>query len=266
MPEAPEIKQFADELLDFFKNKKLIQIKILAGRYSRHGSPDYLEETNKLFPLSIKDINTKGKFIYATLDNNYILAFTMGLSGFFTTDNIKHNNIEFKTDKGSIYMNDVRNFGTFNIFKTNDQLNKKLEKLGPDIFDVSENDFISIVKSMPNKKIADFLMMQEKISGIGNYLRAEILWLSKINPLRKIKDLKDTEIKTIYNNSVKLVWYFYDFDKALKKKIISDNDKFPLDYNRDFFAYGEKKDIYNNEIITETLNNRTIHYAPNYQK
>ena len=42
----------------------------------------------------------------------------MGLSGFFTNDNIKHNNIEFKTDKGSIFMNDVRNFGTFNIFKT----------------------------------------------------------------------------------------------------------------------------------------------------
>ena len=266
MPEAPEIKQYADDLKDFFNNNKLVEIKVLSGRYSKHSLPDYLHDLNKLLPLKIININTKGKFIYITLENNFILAFTMGLSGFFTTDIIKHNHIQFISDKGSIFMNDVRNFGTFDIYKNFDKLNKKLNKLGPDIFDISEHQFIEIVKSGSKYTIGEFLMKQEKISGIGNYLRAEILWLSKINPFKKIKSLSDNDIKIIYYNSKKLVWYFYDYIQGKNNNIISKNDKFPIDYDRDYFAYQEKKDIYNNEIITDTLGNRTIHYAPNYQK
>lgn len=266
MPEAPEIRQFADELIEFFDGKQLTKIKILSGRYSRHEPPKNLDILNKNLPSKIKDIKTKGKFIYVILDNNYVLAFTMGLSGYFTTDKIKHNHIEFETNKDSIFMNDMRNFGTFEIHDSFDKLNKKLNKLGPDIFYVNENDFVNIVQKSPNVEIGSFLMKQEKISGIGNYLRAEILWVSKIDPFRKIKNLKVNEIKDIYHNSVKLVWYFYDFQKALKNKIVSDKDKYPLDYDRDFFVYGEKKDINNKEIVRKTLGNRTIHYVPDYQK
>ena len=270
MPEAPEIRQFADELIEFFKGKKLQKVKILSGRYSRHSPPKNLEQLNKLLPLKIKEIKTKGKFIYAILENNWILAFTMGLSGFFTDDKIKHNHIEFETNNGSIngsiFMNDVRNFGTFEIQDSFDNLNKKLNKLGPDIFHITENEFIPIIQKSPNIEIGSFLMKQEKISGIGNYLRAEILWLSKIDPFRKIKNLKLDEIKEIYRNSIKLVWYFYDFEKALKNNIVSDKDKYPMDYDRDFFVYGEKKDINNKEVVCKTLGNRTIHYVPDYQK
>lgn len=266
MPEAPEIKQYADDLKIFFKNNKLLEIKILSGRYHRHSLPDNLNDLNKSFPLNINQINTKGKFIYLILENNYVLAFTMGLTGFFTTDNIKHNHIQFITNKGSIFMNDMRNFGTFDIYKNMDKLNKKLNKLGPDIFDITQDQFLNIIKSGSKYKIGEFLMKQEKIAGIGNYLRAEILWVSKINPFKKIELLKDDDIILIYKNSQKLIWYFYDYKKGKDKNIISKTDKFPIDYDRDFFTYQEKKDIYNNEIITDTLGNRTIHYAPNYQK
>jgi formamidopyrimidine-DNA glycosylase len=163
-------------------------------------------------------------------------------------------------------MNDMRNFGTLSIFKNIEQLQKKLDKIGPDIFYITENQFVEIIKSAPSAKIGEFLMKQQKIAGIGNYLRADILWLSKISPFRKIKDLTLQEIKTIFINSQKLIWYFYDYKQGIKDKIISKTDKFPIDYNRDFFAYGEKKDIHGNEIKTDTLGSRTIHYVPDYQK
>ena len=266
MPEAPEIRQYADDLINFFNKKELINIKIHSGRYIRHSLPKNFNELNKLLPQKIKDIKTKGKFIYIILNNGYVLAFTMGLSGFFTTDPLKHNHIEFVTNKESIFMNDMRNFGTFEIQPNLDKLNIKLNKLGPDIFNVSKVEFTNIIKESSNTEIGAFLMKQEKISGIGNYLRAEILWLSKIDPFRKIKNLTNMEINLIYQNSIKLVWYFYDFKQALKKKIILDTDKYPIDYDRDYFIYGESTDIFNNKIIKKTLANRTIHYVPNYQK
>ena len=266
MPEAPEIRQYSDDLNDFFEDHKLTEIKILAGRYKRHEVPDHLNELNKLLPQKIKDIKTKGKFIYVILENNYVIAMTMGLSGFFTEDDLKHNNIEFKTINGSIFMNDMRNFGTLSIFKNIEQLQKKLDKIGPDIFYITENQFVEIIKSAPSAKIGEFLMKQPKIAGIGNYLRADILWMSKISPFRKIKDLTLQEIKNIFINSQKLIWYFYDYKQGIKDKIISKTDKFPIDYDRDFFAYGEKKDINGHEVKTDTLGGRTIHYVPDHQK
>ena len=176
MPEAPEIRQYSDELNDFFEDHKLTEIKILSGRYKRHGVPDNLNELNKLLPQKIKDVKTKGKFIYVILENNYVIAMTMGLSGFFTEDDLKHNNIQFKTINGSIFMNDVRNFGTLSIFKNIEQLQEKLDKIGPDIFYITENQFVEIIKKAPSAKIGEFLMKQQKIAGIGNYLRADILW------------------------------------------------------------------------------------------
>ena len=70
MPEAPEIRQYSDDLNDFFEDHKLTEIKILAGRYKRHEVPDHLNELNKLLPQKIKDIKTKGKFIYVAVNEN----------------------------------------------------------------------------------------------------------------------------------------------------------------------------------------------------
>jgi formamidopyrimidine-DNA glycosylase len=56
MPEAPEIRQYADDLIDFFNNKQIINIKIHSGRYIRHSLPKNLNELNKLLPQKIKDI------------------------------------------------------------------------------------------------------------------------------------------------------------------------------------------------------------------
>ena len=96
-------------------------------------------------------------------------------------------------------------------------------------------------------------MDQKVISGFGNYLRADILWLSKISPFRKVNKLSDSEIKTIYHNGKVLTWGDYDYKKAKKEKIITSKDKIPQDYKRDFFVYYEETDIYGHPVIKEEL-------------
>ena len=68
-------------------------------------------------------------------------------------------------------------------------------------------------------------------------MRADILYLSKINPFRKVYNLNNNELKNIFINSKKLIWGLYNIKKA--KKII-----LPTDYNQDTDIYGnnvEKK-------------------------
>ena len=79
------------------------------------------------------------------------------------------------------------------------ELTNKLNKIGPDIMEQSTDLelFKNQIKKRNNldKSIGLVIMDQKIISGIGNYLRADILYLSKINPFRKVKKLNNYEIE-----------------------------------------------------------------------
>jgi formamidopyrimidine-DNA glycosylase len=282
MPEINEVRKYADFVKS--KLKKINKINILNGRYKKHGPfPLYKELVNTL-PVNVIDIKTKGKFMYMILSDGYYLFSTLGLSGgwvyqdnktkkyshpeiieylnkkdvdAYLETSLNHLNVEFVTDHGSIFFYDTLSFGTLKVIKNETELNKKLNTLGPDIMDNSTTYEIFKQRIQMNrnmtKEIGIVLMDQKTISGIGNYLRADILWLSKISPFRKINKITDNELKEIYHNSKVLTWGDYDYKKAIKEKIITSKDELPRDYERDFFVYFEDKDIYGHKIIKEEL-------------
>ena len=284
MPEINEVRRYADFLIQKLKNKNILEINILNGRYKKHKPFDkYKELVNKL-PIKLVDVKTKGKFLYMILEDNYYIFSTLGLSGGWTYQSkqsavfehplessyidqketegylktaLNHLNVEFKTDTGSVYFYDTLSFGTLKVIKTEDELNKKLNTLGPDIMDISTTFEVfkgQLLKEKNlKKKIGVVLMDQKVISGVGNYLRADILWLSKISPFRKVNKLTDGEIKDIYHNGKVLTWGDYDYSRARKEKIITSKDKVPRDYKRDFFVYNEETDIYGHPVIKEEL-------------
>jgi formamidopyrimidine-DNA glycosylase len=121
-----------------------------------------------------------------------------------------------------------------------------------------------------NKSIGIVLMNQKLISGIGNYIRADALWLAKINPFKEVKNMSDEEFKKLYHSLKVITWGNYNRKYAIKNKIINESDKIPYDYKRDFFVYKENKDIYSNPVIKEELyegnQKRFIYWVKNIQK
>lgn len=296
MPEINEVRKYADFIRTKLKNKYINEINILKGRYIKHGPFNNYDVIVKELPLKLLDVKTKGKFMYIILEKNYYIFSTLGLSGgwcYYTNNtnkyehpllddylnkysveqyrkkSLNHLNVEFKIKNGSLYFHDVLSFGTLNIINDDKLLNKKLSIIGPDVMDISFDIFnIQILKKNNlNKKIGIVLMNQKIISGIGNYLRADILWLSKISPFRLINDLDKNDINTIYKNTLILTWGEYDFEKAIKMKILKniDKKKLPKYYNRDFFVYKQYKDIYNNIVYKKELfegsQKRTIYWT-----
>jgi endonuclease-8 len=301
MPEINEVKQYADFLNSKLKNKNIIQVNILNGRYKKHRPFTNYNELQKNLPIKVLDIKTKGKFLYMILANNLYLFSTLGLSGgwvykknnstkyehpiileylkkeqidSYMEQSLKHLNVEFKTQNGSVYFYDTLSFGTLKIIDNQNELDNKLNMIGPDIMDNETNYelFSERIKKSKNlhKMIGIVLMDQKTISGIGNYLRADILWLSKISPFRKVNKLTDEELKKIFHNAKVLTWGQYDIKEAKRLKIITSEDKLPSDYNRDFFVYYEDKDIYGHKITKEELyegsQKRFIYYVKSYQK
>ena len=290
MPEVVEVRKYADFLNKILKNKNIIEINILQGRYKKYGPFERYNQLKDKLPIKVLDIKTKGKFLYFILEDDYYIFSTLGLRGGwtyklnekyqFTTlvnnsykkNALNHLNVEFKIDKGSIYYFDMLSFGTLKIVIGKDQLNKKLNSLAPDIMDITLDLFINQITKKNNleKPIGNVLMNQKVISGIGNYLRSDILWLSHISPFTLVKNIDLIELKKIYKNALLLTWGEYNYEEGLKLKKFNKKDKLPKDYDREFFVYNQKLDIYDNPIIKEELyegsQKRFIYWVKSIQK
>ena len=112
-------------------------------------------------------------------------------------------------DKSCLVFNDVRKFGWWKMVKNSDIMEKGF---GPEALKISLAVFKEALKKRPQAKIKTLLMDQKFIAGIGNIYSDEILFVSKIHPLRQIKTLTDQEIKRIYFNISRIL------KKAIKHK------------------------------------------------
>ena len=284
MPEVMEIRKYADFINNLFSGKKLNNINILQGRYKKHDVFESYDLIKKALPLKLLNVKTKGKFIYWELEKGFYLLNTLGLSGgwayqknttaqyqmpklleyidkskieVYLLRSTEHINVEFIFGHEKLVFFDMLSFGTLKIIKNYNTLQSKLNTIGPDIMDESTTleIFKSKIKSNSNlnKSIGVVLLNQKLISGVGNYIRADALWLAKVNPFKTIKKITDDEIKKLYHSLKIITWGNYNRNFAIKNKIINKSDKIPYDYNRDFFVYREKNDIHGNSVVKEEL-------------
>lgn len=279
MPEGPEIKRYAAILADFFYDNPIHEIKVLSGRYLKKPI-EYLD--TMAYPTRVVDIGTKGKFLYMELGSGLYIFITHGMTGTWTHDGLlrethydafdcKHNRIEIKTPKGSIFYNDYRNFGTFQIIPSKQRLIDKLNELGYDILDdnITLEQFYERMMKKGKKKIGELLMDQKLVSGIGNYLRSEILWYARISPHRTLQSLKEDEKFRIFYAAYNLIRY-YTIKK--KSKMFPSMNTSKLEYHlnvipsNDFFVYQQDEDIYGNVVKSEKMGDRTVHWVESIQK
>jgi DNA-formamidopyrimidine glycosylase len=281
MPEGPEVKKLTDRLNRNLKNKELVNITINSGRYKKHNNLKNFSNFIKILPIKVKEVKCKGKFIYMIFDNNeYVLFITLGMTGWFRfsrTEKIhhyyevpdKHDNITFYFKDFEMYFNDFRNFGTM-MFMTPNDLEKKLKTLGVDILDKNPdvNLFLKKVeKKRDDVKIAKLLLDQKVIAGVGNYLRADGLFLAKINPHTIIRNISEKDLIELFNILRILAWFQYNENiarklnmKSIINNIINNYDHFIV-YMQDTIKYKNKTF----KVIREDLGGRTIHWVPEVQ-
>ena len=113
----------------------------------------------------------------------------------------KHTRAVFHfSDNSVLFFNDLRRFGYMKLYDfSNGEDVPELKKLGPEPFsaDFTSEYLISRVRKIPNRKVKQFIIDQEIISGVGNIYVDEALFYAKISPLRPVKEISLTEWKTI---------------------------------------------------------------------
>ena len=149
-----------------------------------------------------------------------------------------------------------------------------------DIYSLDNNLdlFLKRLTKKRNDTIIGSAIMDQKVSaGVGNYIRAESLYIAKLDPFKKIKDISKEKLIELWDILRQIGWYYYDENKGRKLNII--NGKFKLSnlYKKSgpskykkadgyFLVYREKTDPFGNKVTTDTINTRTIHYVKKIQK
>jgi len=262
MPEIPEVKNMWRNINNL-NIKTINSITAVSGRYTKNNIKDI--QLLK-FPLNTNKVCTKGKFLWIETNNNenneiIYICFTFGLTGHLnhTTDMKSIDNIlyvrviieyiDINNKINFLYFSDKLGYGTINISK---DISKKLYNLGYDIIedDVKDNDVIRIFRNKNNYNICVLLMDQSVLSGIGNYLKSEILYETKISPDVYIRDLSDEQLIDLYRVSKSLATLHYN----LSEYYIDDN-------TNSLKVYKRKVDPYGNIINTKkTLDGRKTYF------
>jgi formamidopyrimidine-DNA glycosylase len=222
MPELPEVQTIVDELNLKVKGETIIGVWPL----------NFKEAQNK----KILNIKRRAKYIIFELSEDTIMLVHLKMTGHFLLGRWEiRNNVPYPLVEGPIkddsynkyvrvifYLksgkelgfSDLRKFGEIE-FYTKEEFNnlKKIKKLGPEPLEkeFTFEKFKNIVKST-STNIKMLLMNQEKIAGIGNLYASEILFLARVNPLRRTEDLKEKEVREVYN-AIKII-----LERALKLK------------------------------------------------
>ena len=260
MPEGPEVKLFVERLNQNYRHYLIKSVNVLSGRYAKKP----ISGIESLFGKEIESFNCKGKFIW--LDLGDVVAFnTLGMTGNWTREKSKHSRIEFTFyENDTLYFNDIRNFGTFQV-KTQSDLEKKLKSIGPDMLSSPPNNFIDRLRKYNHKNICEVIMNQKVISGVGNYIKAESLWYSRINPHATIKDLTDKNLETL-DKAIRFV-----INKSYEEQGASIQSYYTFEgesgnATQGFVVYGRDKDYNGHQVIKETtLDKRTTHWVKNRQ-
>lgn len=197
MPELAELRLTADYINRSASGLKFVNIK----KNPVHKGQD-IKVSFKSFKLSAESRGKELMIILSDNDSNQKkhLLMTMGMSGYFAHTNTggekKHSHLMFfEKDGTTLSFVDVRRFGKWKF------VNGWSANRGPDptteFEEFVNNIVLNLNKSVFSQPIHTALMNQSYFNGIGNYLRAEILYrLPNVNPFTEAREvlLKEPEI------------------------------------------------------------------------
>lgn len=269
MPEVAEVRRYVDQLNKEYGGHTLKGVEVVGGRFEKDENDGRGLGFELLhFPVKNVNINSKGKFMWWTMDEIHPIHFfiTLGMSGSFGKLN-KHSALKFIFDNGEVYFNDIRHFGTFKIVYENSDLIKKLKSLGWDPLQnpIMPSDVIPTLRARQTDTIGEALMDQGVFAGVGNYIRSEALYAAKIHPNKQIWGLSDEDIKRLCIAISDIAQEAYRCGGATIATYSDLYGNVGTFYDQ-FKVYGQKKDPLGNKVVKITAaDGRTVHVVPSIQ-
>ena len=277
MPEGPEVRVMTcniRNLIYSMDKPELISVEVIQESFKKRCT-----NLDKFQRSTVKEVNAKGKFTYIRLHNGTCIGITYGMTGNIRIDDEgscepepldRHLVVKFTHSNGVFYYHSTRHFGYIKLL-TDAELNLKLASLGPDILDLnplSMEQVVKIWRSKPKANITNVLLThQNLISGIGNYIKSEIMYRAHVYPFATVDKLTDETLYKLYLEARTVAnLAFTDGGASLYTYTDLSGDKSDLTFKLKLQVYGKDTDPEGRVVAKiQTPDKRTTHWVSEIQ-
>jgi formamidopyrimidine-DNA glycosylase len=305
MPEGPEVREVCDGVQSTLEGNLLYKIKL--SEKAKHVGLDkiYLpQKVVKVSPFGKKILiyledgtlianelrmsgywsfikhpkHTHFTFVYKKKRKNSSPGTNTSHSKEISTDDYsKH----YHSKRYRFYFTAVRNLGKTHVYFTPETQQTFFSSIGPDILehalttpidsDLWRERYLEMTKKRKGTKpflICDALIEQKIFSGLGNYLRADILWKARISPLRPAQELTAEEyerLRIISHELTKLAYLAKGSTFKTYRNVEGEEGEYKfLVFMQDVDPLGNK--VLRSRFKESKWTNRTVHWCPDVQK
>jgi formamidopyrimidine-DNA glycosylase len=259
MPELPEVEIVRANVERTCSGRVVLSVRVMDDGVLEGCTAKELASICR--DRAIMGVHRHGKQMFIELDRGGFVTVHLGMTGdlIFRARREKpgkHDRMLFNFKDGSqLAYEDMRKFGAIGHVATIDQF-VKMKKLGPDALEASELELASRI-SKHNRAIKTVLLDQKVMAGIGNLYADEVLFQSRIHPLRLAKGLSAKESGAISKNIKKVL--------LASVRVASDFDQLPKGFMLPSRERGASCPRGNGRMEAMKVNGRTTFYCPSCQ-
>ena len=211
MPEGPEIKRLSTRLKKVLANRVLINVN-----FSYRNLESY---NNELSQQKIVNVDSRGKALLIFFDGGLTIYSHNQLYGKWlivrsgkTPETKRTQRLVIDTGRHSAFLysaSEIEVLETKNL-----ELHPFLKKLGPDALSeqtTQQQIFDQLISTRYRRRsLGALLLDQGFVAGLGNYLRSEILFNSRLSPLKKPANIKEESLKLLAKNILSVTRQAYE--------------------------------------------------------
>ncbi len=190
MPEGPEIRRVADRLSEVVTGQRVVR--------AQFAFPQLQPFERELVGQRILSITPLGKALLTAFDNGWTLYTHNQLYGVWKIaqpgqrpDSTRSLRVALETERAAILLYSASDI---ELWRSNEiEAHPFLQGLGPDVLDMAlDADVVAARLLSPvfrGRALGGLLLDQSFLAGMGNYLRAEVLFNAGLHPSQRPRDL-----------------------------------------------------------------------------
>ena len=208
MPELPEIANLAQQMTEQLEEKRIAQVQVTQPRCLNIS----VRRFRRIVDKTIRETKARGKWLFTELnpDDNLLLNLGMGGDLLYHADDTtlpKKYQLRLTFDDQTELTTTFSWFGYIHLASDRELPRHKMtNRLGISPLDKEFTaDKLASLLSGRRGAIKSFLLDQRNIAGIGNVYVQDILFKTRVHPLRVIPTLSKPEITALHRNIQKVL-------------------------------------------------------------
>jgi formamidopyrimidine-DNA glycosylase len=205
LPELPEVETIVRDLSKSLHCKIFSDVIVHDALVLRQEQKDFVR---RIKGRAIESITRRGKAVIVRLATGEFLVIQLMMTGQLIADGQKdkHTRVTFNFSDGSrLLYNDQRRFGRIRLVESLSQI-RHFNILGPEPL---SKDFTPALMREAFRKtirpVKNVLLDHTFVAGIGNIYACEVLFRSRLSPMRQARGISPAEIKTMHRAIIEVL-------------------------------------------------------------